>query len=1070
MQEMTWPDQDRFPTNRPQFTVHSAIIDWFYTSEQILLITGFASLDKVIELITSTSPDSQQVRILLGSEPFGSSKQRSIQPVAEELRDYWLERGLSIEQCPVVERAVRALREHYVEVRMPPEQSRRVHAKIFCGDSKAMLGSSNFTQPGLHSQIEGNCLFSKSRDAKRFDETWQLAESIWDLGIPCNEWLADLIEQLMRIVPWQEALARACIELLEGQWVDQLLSLRAEGQTLWPSQRDGISQALYVLERTGSVLIADATGSGKTKMGSFLIQAISAKSTAQGNLNHLCGIICPPNVEDNWRFETLRRGPNVSVVSHGLVGRLKGENSGLIQQLLDDADILVLDEAHNYHNLKSNRSQKLLENVALHLMLFTATPINRSAKDLLVLINLLGADNLQDETVNQLEKHLAGRKRITQLDDMLVQRLANDIKAFTVRRTIKQLKAYIASEPEAYHNILGSRCTYPEIRNRVYPLNESDSDRQVAAQVRELASQLKGLVNLQKPIRDDVGASVHGTEALRNYVEFRIKSASLLAGYRVMSAIRSSKYVLIEELRGHTEACHEAGLPPDGIVTGQNPVLNKLRRHCTVMPKPAVDLELLPDFLTDPMKYDEALQREIGLYDEILALTRRLSTRREEAKVALIVEASRQHKKLIAFESRRLAIKYFKHRLSSLQLDHEVHLATGADKKSKAQVCAVMGLPGERGAHIALCSDAMAEGVNLQSASCLIMLDTPSVIRIAEQRVGRIERLDSPHDTATVYWPQDSEEFKLRRDDRFIDRVRTVQRLLGGNLVLPEDYLSYEKENATSDELIKDLTAERRDQEFEVQTQDAFYPVRSLFEGEDTLISKEIIDKMKATTGVVISCVGIVPAQHHAWAFVCQAGTKDYAPRWILVSNEAGQSTTQLEEITKFLRENLGDNVEDLKPTDSAKEQMIHLIDRFKEDQELRLSKRRVAVLKLLERYIDNEANYESKHQRQERIQFYGRVQAQLPWRARGLLDASDTPPNLVTLEALADAFQQLVQPLRIERLKRDGSKRLIRYKDLFDTLRKRRIDYQALHEALEPALDKEAIEPRFAAVIFGIS
>jgi superfamily II DNA/RNA helicase len=47
---------------------------------------------------------------------------------------------------------------------------------------------------------------------------------------------------------------------------------------------------------------------------------------------------------------------------------------------------------------------------------------------------------------------------------------------------------------------------------------------------------------------------------------------------------------------------------------------------------------------------------------------------------------------------------------------------------------------------IALCSDAMSEGVNLQRASAMLHLDMPSVVRYAEQRVGRIDRMDSPHD------------------------------------------------------------------------------------------------------------------------------------------------------------------------------------------------------------------------------------------------------------------------------------------------------------------------------------
>src|SRR5437667_351043 len=46
---------------------------------------------------------------------------------------------------------------------------------------------------------------------------------------------------------------------------------------------------------------------------------------------------------------------------------------------------------------------------------------------------------------------------------------------------------------------------------------------------------------------------------------------------------------------------------------------------------------------------------------------------------------------------------------------------------------------------VALCSESMAEGYNLQRASAVVHLDMPSVVRTAEQRVGRVDRLDSPH-------------------------------------------------------------------------------------------------------------------------------------------------------------------------------------------------------------------------------------------------------------------------------------------------------------------------------------
>lgn len=46
---------------------------------------------------------------------------------------------------------------------------------------------------------------------------------------------------------------------------------------------------------------------------------------------------------------------------------------------------------------------------------------------------------------------------------------------------------------------------------------------------------------------------------------------------------------------------------------------------------------------------------------------------------------------------------------------------------------------------IGLCSDRLSEGENLQQAACVVRLDMPSLARIAEQRVGRVDRMDDPH-------------------------------------------------------------------------------------------------------------------------------------------------------------------------------------------------------------------------------------------------------------------------------------------------------------------------------------
>jgi hypothetical protein len=159
------------------------------------------------------------------------------------------------------------------------EQS-RLHAKIYAGDSGITIGSSNFTQAGLTRQIEANIRLTP-KEKKWFEEARTVAENLWLAGIPYDTELLALLEKLLRVVGWQEALARASAELLEGEWAREYLEaqLYVGDLPLWPSQEQGIAEAMWVLANVGSVLVADATGSGKTRLGAHLIPG---NTVAQG--------------------------------------------------------------------------------------------------------------------------------------------------------------------------------------------------------------------------------------------------------------------------------------------------------------------------------------------------------------------------------------------------------------------------------------------------------------------------------------------------------------------------------------------------------------------------------------------------------------------------------------------------------------------------------------------------------------------------------------------------------------------------------------------------------------------
>ena len=72
----------------------------------------------------------------------------------------------------------------------------------------------------------------------------------------------------------------------------------------------------------------------------------------------------------------------------------------------------------------------------------------------------------------------------------------------------------------------------------------------------------------------------------------------------------------------------------------------------------------------------------------------------------------------------------------------------------------------------------MSEGLNLQKASSVVLLDMPSVIRVAEQRVGRVDRMNSPHKSIEVWWPKDDDIFSLKADKNLSKDMERLRNFL----------------------------------------------------------------------------------------------------------------------------------------------------------------------------------------------------------------------------------------------------------------------------------------------------
>ena len=903
-----WPAPERFPHNSRLTTVRTVVEADLLAAQNPLIVTGFVSLDSLLGLLARVHASNgvHHVRLLLGYEPYAAGKavfRVGNQRYADEIADFWLEQGISLYLSGAVLAAIEILESGRADARISGEAG-IVHAKMYRTERAVTIGSSNYSRPGLVEHIEANVRFAAADEPDRFEEAAAFADRVWEQGQEYTEGLIALLRQLLSAVTWQEALGRACAELLEGKWARGYQPvLLGDGPPLWPSQEQGLVQAMWVLENVGSVLVADATGSGKTRLGAHLLAAAMHRLVWGGGRTRrdmLPVLICPSAVLDVWRDAREECGFAAETYSDGLLSRGGQDIRAGIERTLRRAQVLAIDEAHRFLNRGASRTQRILfNNLADFVLLFTATPVNRGPRDLVSIVDLLGADNFEDDVLDILgrlaRRHGDVNETMAQSERAVLQRA---IQRFTVRRTKGQLNALIDASPGAYRDADGKPCRFPEHNAQLYPCGETERDREIARAIGQCASELLGLSLLQGELALTAAERAdlfRRGETEQDYLDWRLLGARGLARHNVLAALRSSHAALVEHIRGTGFACAQLNLrTPKSNETGDVlGALDRLARHGP----PTVNLNAVgPPWLHDREAYAVACARERQLYEQIDRLSAELSDARERAKVDLLVQLGQTHPVVLAFDSRLITLADLQRRIEAVT-DHDVALATGSDAAGRRHVrrAAERGSAAKR--LIALCSDTMAEGFNLQGASAVVHLDMPSVIRTAEQRAGRVDRLDSPHASIDVWWPQDADEFALRQDERFVDRYQFVADVLGANFAVPRP----DGQVVRPDQMIGELAQQEREPTPWDGIADAFEPVRELIAGANSLVPHSVYAQMRTSRANVVSSVSAVQADK-PWAFFAVAGTEWGAPQWVFFSELGASPTTDLLTISQDLR------------------------------------------------------------------------------------------------------------------------------------------------------------------------
>jgi superfamily II DNA or RNA helicase len=1056
----TWPSQEDFPINEDGRKIKDIILEDLKASKEYLIITGFTSLANIVEVFGSEPLDiTRKTRILLGFEPeVRKRKSWSKTPLSEEIKEYWIDMGIDVLKGGKVIQTIEHINNGTIEFRIKERQ----HSKLYVGDRHAVLGSANFSIQGITTQKEASIRvgsqpyqdvgvsdINKDLNQYQYDNIRKKALNFWDQGQTYD--MKSLLEGLLQKVPWDQALARALAEILEGNWISNYPEFKnkIDNAKLWPFQISGLAKSMILLDHQGSVLIADPTGSGKTRMVTICMLSLIHKLWESGRRDQCNSLVlCPKNIVENWEKESLNLSfLNTPPISMGILQR-EGRNRNKTIKALQLTNILVLDEAHNFLSRKTNRSNAFKEHNASYVILSTATPINKKADDLLRIIELLGPDNLQDEELLKLKELYKTPIREKKAEDL--KRLNRFIQKFILRRTKKRLNQLIDKEPEAYVNKFGNRAKFPKVKNRTYKTAETKQDIEIAQQIGVKAKQLRGLIYLRK-FRIPVYIEKEDTDKIVGYYKQRIKTATAFTGYHIQNSLRSSTAALMEHVVGTQTTKKFYNLKGHKSDTGN--IIAKLESF-REKPLPRSDYpQLLPDWLTDSIEYEKVISHEIKTYKEILVLLKSMSDSRERGKAKQLMLLVDKHGLVLGFDSTVLTLFYLRKLLREFGYPEKIHLVSGSSDAARLEVQEVFGIDSKVKRGLALCSDVMAEGVNLQRAKALLQLDFPSVMRLAEQRVGRLHRMDSPHDDIEVFWSKDSESFALKADRRLVRTTILTEKLIGGNLDLPDELLEGEEDLISAAEFIREFNPfEREDSEWQ-GLNDAFDPLYRLKEGNNAIIKEEVYEELKRTKASIQCRVSFVKSKED-WAFICTKGTEKKSPLWLFIE-ASGVVHNEFSVICQLLRENL-DNVTDI---DWSPKTLDNFISIFRRNERNAIPNKKRRALEVAEFLLTKQIRYEKDDTIIRLIK-----ELQKAFRAGYRIEEM-----AIDYSRFAELWLELLMPMLKEKQLKATRRALITLENLKTPWLKRYFEPEQLKSIYDHIPLTEKLEKRIAACIVGV-
>ena len=808
--------------------------EWASISNQFDIATGYFEIGALLAL-DGEWQKLDKIRLLMGDEVSKRTRkafEEGLDSIKKKLDDSIEKEKNENDFLDGVPAIVEAIRSEKIKTKV--YKKKKVHAKAYITHSNlkvvgptALVGSSNFTSPGLHQNVELNVHLQREVDKLQawYEDHWEEAEEI-------SPEILKVIEKHTREYSPFDVYARSMMayfhsnEVTVDEWE---LGESKIYKILSKYQQDGYHQLMNIAAKHSGALLCDGVGLGKTYIGLMLIERLLYER------KRIALFVPKAARADVWEAKLARHLPqasdeysNLRIYNHTDILRA-GDFEKKMTSVAENADIIIVDEAHHFRNLSSQRARKFYEMTeGKKLFFLTATPINNSLLDLQHLIEYfsrrdnpayfsdapLGIHSLKGHFI-KMEKALdalvgKGQSMEVEIDSISAEEvLANDelFQALVVQRSRAFVRRSLEQE-DSEHEV-----SFPDRKDpQVAPYSLKKTYGGLIDSLRKAFDKKDPLVTLPiyTPLNYRIGegeeedkfeygrqmqvVGLIRTLLLKRFessaISFQASSEDLLLKLLYFVRIHNPKTAkrwevkhseLLDDIRlhrkertmiagsGDDEEELEEDIIPD-IFKVKIKKLNDRKYNITEMVLESImDMNQLSEFLAELKDFDaekdDKLQTLIRLLkndpvlckNKVLIFTEYQSTARYLAKELenegigplMQVDSARNN----ASEAVHRFAPYY-NELSSAELEAE----------------------GKKETRVLVTTDVLAEGLNLQDATCIINYDLHwNPVRLM-QRIGRVDRRLDP-----------VVEAKIIADHPELEKVRGIVHLWN---FLPPDELN----------------------------------------------------------------------------------------------------------------------------------------------------------------------------------------------------------------------------------------------------------------------------------------